>query len=103
MSKNCSCETVQRVTDIRYIISFHETLKNDEHLYALLTKTRKVIRVMAALRHSVNPTSPKQVYFTICQSIITYFVGIWGLAAKSHIVVLRRAQRAVSKVIYKNA
>lgn len=38
------------------------------------------------------------IYYALCQSILTYCITTWGGAAKSHLIHLERAQRAVLKV-----
>lgn len=37
-------------------------------------------------------------YLALCQSIIAYCISSWGGAAKSHLIKVERAQRAVLKV-----
>ena len=40
----------------------------------------------------------KVVYYALCQSIFTYCILSWGGAAKSHLIKLEVAQRAILKV-----
>ncbi|CAB3251376.1 unnamed protein product [Arctia plantaginis] len=41
----------------------------------------------------------RTVYFSVAQSIIGYCIGVWGGAAKTHVLPLERAQRAVLRVM----
>ncbi|KAJ8705100.1 hypothetical protein PYW08_012420 [Mythimna loreyi] len=43
----------------------------------------------------------KMVYFSLCQSILGYCIVSWGSAAKSHMMKIERAQRALLKVAYR--
>lgn len=50
------------------------------------------------LRNIADYKLIKQVYLALCQSVLTYCITSWGGAAKSTLLHLERAQRAVLKV-----
>lgn len=47
----------------------------------------------------MNPPLLKMLYKTLCQSVISYCITVWGGAYKSHLLGLERAQRSVLKVL----
>lgn len=54
--------------------------------------------VLKNLRHAAEPAVLKRVYIALCQSLLSYCITVWGGAAKSSLLPLERAQRAVLKV-----
>lgn len=43
----------------------------------------------------------KAIYISLCQSILSYCISVWGGTSKSHLMLLERAQRSVLKVMLK--
>lgn len=56
---------------------------------------------MRLLRNTANISTLKTVYYALCQSLLTYCNSCWGSAAKSVIIQVERAQRAVLKAMLK--
>ncbi|KAL0849457.1 hypothetical protein ABMA28_013740 [Loxostege sticticalis] len=54
---------------------------------------------MKTLRHSAPTNILFLVYKALCQSLIIYCIRVWGGAAKTILIDLERAQRAVLKVM----
>lgn len=54
--------------------------------------------VLKNIRHVADNNLTKTVYFSLCQSIITYCITSWGGACKSFMTQIERAQRAILKV-----
>lgn len=79
-------------------IIIDESLSFKYHIEALCNRVRKLIFVFKKLRSIAEPSLIKQVYFAICQSILTYCISSWGGIAKTTLLNLERAQRAVLKV-----
>ena len=40
------------------------------------------------------------VYISLCQSVLNYCIVVWGVAHKTHLLKLERAQRAILKIAY---
>lgn len=59
---------------------------------------RKLIYIFKNVRNIADFKLIRQVYLALCQSIITYCITSWSGAAKSILLHLERAQRAVLKV-----
>lgn len=43
----------------------------------------------------------RMVYRSLCQSILSYCIAVWGIAPKTHMIKLERAQRAILKIAYR--
>lgn len=95
----CMCSAI-RITDrIKYLgIIIDETLSFKHHIEALCARTRKLIFVFKKLRHIADPQLIRQVYFSLCQSVLTYCITTWGGAGKTLLLAIERAQRAILKV-----
>lgn len=95
----CVCPTLERTDHLKYlgiIIDHHLSFK--PHIEALVPRLRKLIFIFKTLRHSADQKTIKMVYFALCQSLIEYCITSWGGAAKTHIIKVERAQRALLKV-----
>ncbi|KAG7305636.1 hypothetical protein JYU34_009730 [Plutella xylostella] len=97
----CQCENLECTNSIRYLgVILDKHLNFAEHINALSNRVRKLVGIFSNLRHSANPKIMKTVYYALCQSLLTYCINVWGGAAKSHLLQLERAQRAILKVIH---
>lgn len=56
---------------------------------------------MKSLRHSADRETLNLVYKSLCQTLLLYCIKVWGGAAKTKMLALERAQRAVLKVMLK--
>lgn len=95
----CSCNTLERSSEIKYLgVIIDENLSFKSHIQVLSKRIRKLLYVFKTLRHIVTPTTLKQVYYALCQSLITYCISCWGGAPKSTLKQLEVAQRAILKL-----
>jgi hypothetical protein len=95
----CSCQYLANTDKIKYLgVIIDETLSFKDHIKALCNRVRKLMFVFKKLRSIADPNLIKQVYFALCQSILTYCISSWGGSAKTTLLTLERAQRALLKV-----
>lgn len=100
MSEPSSC-TISRMHTTKYLgIILDENLSFEEHIKTLSKRVRKQIYVMKILRPVASLEVRRLVYTSLCQSLLQYCIGVWGGAAKSHMIKLERAQRGVLKVMF---
>ncbi|CAG9106505.1 unnamed protein product [Plutella xylostella] len=99
---DCGCSTIGNTTAIKYLgVMIDERLSFKDHVLTLSGKIRKVIYIMKLLRDAASKNVLLLVYQSLCQSLLSYCVTVWGGAAKTLIINLERAQRAVLKVMLK--
>lgn len=90
---------LEKVTSVKYLgVVLDSNLTFKEHIIHLSSRVRKLIYIFRELRYSADNHIMKMVYQALCQSIIGYCISTWGGAAKTHIIQIERAQRAVLKV-----
>ena len=95
----CACKILQRTDSVKYLgIIIDKNLTFKSHIHALSSRVRKLIHILKKLRDCTPLDILRMVYFALCQSIIQYCICIWGRAAKSTLITLERAQRALIKV-----
>lgn len=98
-SGNCSCPTLSAVDSIKYLgLTFDKNLNFNKHVISVSNRIRKLIYVFKQIRHAANPDVVKMIYYSLCQSVITYCITCWGGAAKTYNLTAERAQRALLKV-----
>ena len=68
------------------------------HIIDVSQKVRKLSYVFRQLRHAVDSKVMRNIYLALCHSVLSYGSTIWGCAAKSHLIMLERAQRLILKV-----
>lgn len=98
-SQDCNCTLLESVDKIKYlgvVIDCNLTFKY--HIANLTLRIRRLMAIFSTLRHVANPCLLKMVYFTLCQSILTYCINSWGGTFKTYLLPLERAQRAILKV-----
>lgn len=99
-SLSCPCECIERVDQMKYLgILVDSALSFKVHIKTLSARVRKIIYIMKALRASCDKQTITMVYTALCQSILSYCNLAWGGAAKTVMIELERAQRAVLKVM----
>lgn len=93
------CPNIKMTNTTKYLgVIIDETLSFKQHIQALNNRIRKLIFVFKKLRYIADPKVVKQVYFALCQSILTYCITTWGGAGKTMLLTIERAQRAILKV-----
>lgn len=98
-SQSCACPTLRSTTSVKYLgLLLDSSLSYREHIAALAKRVRKLVYVFKNLRFVADTSLLKQVYLSLCQSIISYAVIAWGGVAKSTILPLEIAQRYILKV-----
>jgi hypothetical protein len=98
----CSCSHIDRTPAVKYLgVVIDEKLNFKQHILLTTNRVRKLIYVFKNLRTSADKPLLKMVYISLCQSVLTYCITAWGGAAKTYMLLLERAQRAVLKIILK--
>ncbi|CAB3258559.1 unnamed protein product [Arctia plantaginis] len=99
-SLKCSCPSLNRTSSTKYLgVTLDHFLNWYEHMQILAARVRKLIYVFKKLRNSADLPILKTIYTSLCESIITYCIPLWGGSAKTRFIDLERAQRAVLKVM----
>lgn len=97
----CNCTNLERTNSIRYLgITLDSQMSFQPHIKILTARVRKLIAIFKNIRHVTDNSTIRTVYISLCQSLITYCIETWGGAAKTFLLPLERAQRAVLKVSY---
>lgn len=96
----CKCVSLSLVPHIKYLgVHIDEKLDWRTHIDALCSRLRKLIYLFKDLRHSADKETSTMVYRSLCESIITYCIPVWGGTFKTAMLRAERAQRAVLKVM----
>ena len=96
----CLCPVVNRAKVVRYLgLQIDACLSWKAHLQSVAARTRKLIYLFKKLRVSANREILKIVYSALGESVLSYCITAWGGAAKTDLIQVERAQRAVIKVI----
>lgn len=96
---NCQCKPLERVSFIKYLgVIIDSNLSFKQHIFNLSKKVRKLIYVFKNLRHVVPRHTLKQIYYALCQSLISYCISSWGGAPKTTLKQLEVSQRAILKI-----
>lgn len=97
---NCNCFKLTRTNSIKYLgVEIDQNLNWKQHINNLKTRIRKLIPVFKKIRNLRDASTNKCVYFTLCQSLITYGISAWGGARQSTLIKVERAQRCILKVV----
>lgn len=101
---DCTCIEIENTDNIRYLgIELDKNLNWNKHILNITARVRKLIYIFKSLRHVCDSKLLTTIYYALCQSIASYCITAWGGAARTRIMTLERAQRAVLKVmIFKN-
>ncbi|KAG7310900.1 hypothetical protein JYU34_003732 [Plutella xylostella] len=95
----CNCPKIENVPTVKYLgVVLDRHFKFLPHIQQLSNRIRKLIVVFKNIRHVADTKLIRMVYFALCQSLLTYCIDTWGGAAKTHLIILERAQRAILKV-----
>lgn len=95
---SCCCAVLEKVNSIKYLgIVIDDRLSFIPHITEVTTRIRKLTAVFRAIRDSAEWDVVRMLYYSICQSIITYCITSWGGSYKTHMLQLERAQRGLLK------
>jgi hypothetical protein len=95
----CHCPDIKLTNSIKYLgVILDENLSFKQHVIVLTNRLRKLIFVFKKIRYIADIKVVRQVYFALCQSILSYCICAWGGAGKTLLLLLERAQRAILKV-----
>lgn len=96
----CSCRSLSVVKHVKYLgVYVDEKLDWRAHIENLCIRVRRLIYIFKNLRLSADWLTLKIVYCSLCQSVITYCISVWGGTYKTVLIALERAQRFVLKVM----
>lgn len=99
-STNCQCPTIGKTDSIRYLgVILDDKLNWGSHINSLCKRVRRLIYLFKNLRHCLDKETLITVYKSLCESILSYCIPIWGGTYKTYMLPLERAQRAVLKVL----
>lgn len=94
----CTCSAIQRAETIKYLgITIDERLSFAPYTRVLSQRIRRLTAVFKSIRDSAEPDVIRMLYFSLCQSLITYCITSWGGTNKTHVLPLERAQRGILK------
>ncbi|XP_072931145.1 uncharacterized protein [Epargyreus clarus] len=100
-SNTCLCNELTQSNNIKYLgVFIDQHLTWNIHINSIADRIRKLIWIFKRLRHVASKDILIMTYKALAQSIISYGIPVWGGAAKSHLIILERAQRALLKVMF---
>lgn len=100
MLSPCFCPSLSSVNFIKYLgVIVDQHLNWTRQIEVLCNKTRRLICIFKRIRALRDVDIVRSVYFSLCQSILSYAIAAWGGAKKTQMLKLERAQRALIKVI----
>lgn len=99
---NCvDCPFLECCDTIKYLgVTLDSMMTYVPHINLLTSRIRKLMAVFKKIKHAANESHIYTIYFALCESLLTYCATAWGGAAKTHLLPLERAQRAVLKVAF---
>lgn len=93
------CPVLKQVDNIKYLgVTVDQFLTFKPHISLLTTRLRKLIYIFKNLRQVADHNTIKIIYNALARSLIDYCITTWGGTAKSHLLEVERAQRAILKV-----
>lgn len=101
-ASECDCSAIARCDVIRYLgVMIDSKLTFKHHITKLSGQVRKCIYIFRNLRNAASNDVMKMVYYALCHSLLTYCISCWGNAAKTTMIQVERAQRAVLKTMFR--
>lgn len=99
---SCICNPLERVDSIKYLgVIIDNKLRWEDHVINVTNRIRKLAYIFRSLRNILNKSTLKTVYFSLCQSIMSYGIVVWGGCSKTIIEPLIKAQKLIMRTIYK--
>jgi hypothetical protein len=100
MAGNCNCALLTRADHVKYLgVQIDAHLNWTPHITVVASRIRKLLYAFRNLRDVASKPLLIQTYKALGECIVNYCIGSWGGAAKTHMIELERAQRALLKVI----
>lgn len=98
---SCHCNEIARACAIKYLgVTIDNHLTWNKQIQYTADKIRKLIWVFRKLRYVADIKILMSTYKALAESVISYCIPVWGGAAKSYLITLERAQRALLKVMF---
>lgn len=99
LGDSCQCKPLERSKTIKYLGTIiDESFNFKTHIQTLSKRIRKLVYLFKILRYVVTPVTLKQVYYALCQSLITYCISSWGGAPKTTLKQIEVSQRTILKI-----
>lgn len=99
-SITCECEEIDKVHQFKYLgVIIDQHLTWNPHINLTSDRLRKLMWVFKKLRQVANEELLISTYKALAHSVLSYCIPVWGGAAKTHLITLERAQRALLKTI----
>lgn len=99
-TSNCHCKPISGTECIKYLgVTVDQNLNWKEHIINLSKRARKLIYVFKTIRNACDIKLLRNIYFALCQSILTYGLNVWGGTSKTTMILVERAQRMILKVM----
>lgn len=99
-NKNCNCSNLERVDTLKYLgVIIDHKLMWRPHIESVSKRIRRLIHVFKTLRSVADHKLLIQTYKALGECVIGYCICCWGGAAKTHLIIVERAQRALLKVM----
>lgn len=98
---NCGCAILEQTNSIKYLgvyIDCHLTWS--KQIEYLSSRIRKLSHIFKKMRSISDASLINTLYLALCQSVLSYCIVSWGVASKTHLINIERAQRSVLKVAY---
>lgn len=98
----CDCEKIEHSDSIKYLgLTVDCKLKWELHINSLVMRIRKQIYIFKTIRNIMSLKLLKNVYFSLCQSILIYGISAWGGAADTYIKLLNTAHKSLIRTMFK--
>lgn len=98
----CNNTTIERCSKALYLgLYLDSNLSWRCQIDHIKSKILPVVGVLSRLRHiGLNPTIPKNIYFALIHSDITYLISVWEHCTKEKLQELGMIQRRALKLIF---
>jgi len=97
---NCSCKPIKMVLSFNYLgVTIDFNLKWTEHIQNIKNKIRTLTVLFYKIRFH-DKSIIRQIYMTLCHSILLYGITCWGGLNRSDIIKLHTTQKMIVKVVY---
>lgn len=101
-SSNHNCEKIEHTDNIKYLgLTVDHKLNWELHINLLIKKIRKLTFIFKTIRNIISLKQIKNVYYALCQSLLTYGISAWGGAAEKYIKPLNTAHKTLIRIMFK--